>query len=156
VDLRGFTNDGSLEMLAKKVSSLEEMNGMAYRAAKKDKKRNYEKMWPTPSANKITESGEIVNADGTLWDGKQKPHSKTTGKPIQTALTDAVKLWPIPTANDHKGSGPTVIRKDGKDRSWDRLDYATEQVTNPNGGSLNPEWVEWLQGFPVGWTDLKD
>lgn len=22
------------------------------------------------------------------------------------------------------------------------------------GGSLNPEWVEWLMGFPDGWTDL--
>ena len=22
-------------------------------------------------------------------------------------------------------------------------------------GSLNPEWVEWLMGVPVGWTDLK-
>ena len=24
-----------------------------------------------------------------------------------------------------------------------------------NGGSLNPEWVEWLMGYPKGWTDLK-
>ena len=23
------------------------------------------------------------------------------------------------------------------------------------GGSLNPEWVEWLMGWPIGWTDLK-
>ena len=22
------------------------------------------------------------------------------------------------------------------------------------GGSLNPTWVEWLMGFPLGWTDL--
>jgi hypothetical protein len=22
------------------------------------------------------------------------------------------------------------------------------------GGSLNPDWVEWLMGFPVGWTDI--
>lgn len=35
--------------------------------------------------------------------------------------------WPTPTANDFKGSGVTVIRKDGKDRTFDRLDYATEQ-----------------------------
>ena len=35
--------------------------------------------------------------------------------------------WPTPTANDHKGSGGTVIRKDGKDRTFDRLDYSTEQ-----------------------------
>ena len=24
------------------------------------------------------------------------------------------------------------------------------------GGKLNPTWVEWLMGFPAGWTDLKD
>lgn len=35
--------------------------------------------------------------------------------------------WPTPTANDYKGSGETVIRKDGKDRTFDRLDYSTEQ-----------------------------
>ena len=24
-----------------------------------------------------------------------------------------------------------------------------------NGGQLNPTWVEWLMGFPLGWTDLS-
>ena len=24
-----------------------------------------------------------------------------------------------------------------------------------NGGQLNPTWVEWLMGFPTGWTDLE-
>jgi len=23
-------------------------------------------------------------------------------------------------------------------------------------GVLNPEWVEWLMGFPAGWTDCGD
>jgi hypothetical protein len=23
-------------------------------------------------------------------------------------------------------------------------------------GELNPEWVEWLMGFPAGWTDCGD
>lgn len=25
----------------------------------------------------------------------------------------------------------------------------------PVKGNLNPDWVEWLMGWPVGWTDLK-
>ncbi len=39
----------------------------------------------------------------------------------------------------------------------DRLDYATErtQTGEATGGHLNPTWVEWLMGWPVGWTDLK-
>ena len=24
-----------------------------------------------------------------------------------------------------------------------------------NGGQLNPPWVEWLMGWPIGSTDLK-
>jgi hypothetical protein len=24
------------------------------------------------------------------------------------------------------------------------------------GGTLNPTWVEWLMGYPLGHTDLKD
>jgi hypothetical protein len=23
------------------------------------------------------------------------------------------------------------------------------------GGQLNPTWVEWLMGFPLGWTDCE-
>jgi hypothetical protein len=23
-------------------------------------------------------------------------------------------------------------------------------------GKINPAWVEWLMGFPIGWTDLED
>jgi hypothetical protein len=22
-------------------------------------------------------------------------------------------------------------------------------------GPMNPEWVEWLMGFPTGWTELN-
>ncbi len=48
-----------------------------------------------------------------------------------------VSAWPTPTASDWKGSGPTMVRADGKMRG-DRLDYASEQVwatpTVPNGG----------------------
>jgi hypothetical protein len=28
--------------------------------------------------------------------------------------------------------------------------------TTISGGQLNPTWVEWLMGFPLGWTDLED
>jgi hypothetical protein len=44
-----------------------------------------------------------------------------------------------------------MTRKDGKNRS-DMLDWVVEYQT---GGRLNPQWVEWLMGWPVGWTDLK-
>ena len=58
--------------------------------------------FPTPSANKTTRSGELVNADGTPWDGVSKPHSATTGQPVQTALADALTV-PNPTAAWEQG-----------------------------------------------------
>jgi hypothetical protein len=33
----------------------------------------------------------------------------------------------------------------------DRQIKLSDQV----GGKLNPEWVEWLMNFPIGFTDLK-
>jgi hypothetical protein len=29
------------------------------------------------------------------------------------------------------------------------------QLANQIGGPLNPPWVEWLMGFPIGWTDCE-
>lgn len=138
-------------------------------------------LWPTASAGKITESGELVNADGKPWDGNGKPHSKTSGKPVQTALTDAVKMWPTPNARDHKDTGenvdwekvakksklagavmwptPSVCgnynRKGSSKTSGDGLATKVGKDSQENG-SLNPNWVEWLMGYPVGWTDLGD
>lgn len=28
-------------------------------------------------------------------------------------------------------------------------------MASGSGGQLNPTWVEWLMGFPLGWTDLS-
>lgn len=33
----------------------------------------------------------------------------------------------------------------------------TASVLGPSsGGSLHPRFVEWMMGFPLGWTDLDD
>jgi len=39
----------------------------------------------------------------------------------------------------------------------DTLDVAVQHTDNQQktGGQLNPQWVEWLMGYPEGWTDLK-
>jgi len=63
------------------------------------------------------------------------------------------RMWPTPVASMSKGSSPNALtRKSGADRSNDRLDH---KIMALDGGQLNPEWVEWLMGWPIGWTDLK-
>lgn len=62
-------------------------------------------------------------------------------------------FFPTPVASMCKGSSiKSLIRKDGRDRTRDRLDHF---IYAHHGGKLNPEWAEWLMGWPIGWTDLK-
>lgn len=69
--------------------------------------------WPTPLAKTAGPDYAIANRE------------KSGGLSLASARRSAPQT--SPTANDFKGSGPTVIRRDGKDRTFDRLDYATEQ-----------------------------
>jgi hypothetical protein len=111
-------------------------------------------MWPTPSAHKNTKSGELINKDGTLWDGISKPHSKKSGKQVQTALADAVTKWPTPQASDNRDRGnlgsPATLRRKEKGKQ-----ISLGQSVSDISGALNPPWVEWLMAWPLGWTDLK-
>jgi len=83
-------------------------------------------MWPTPMA-----------ADSRGSSGRPAP-----GKQVQ--LVDAVK-FATPLSRDYRSGKASQATHDKNSRPL------SEQI----GGSLNPTWVEWLMGFPLGWTDLK-
>jgi DNA (cytosine-5)-methyltransferase 1 len=61
-------------------------------------------------------------------------------------LETFVKLYPTPAANDAKNNTPPSRRRENG-RHTDQLNVAAK-------GALNPSWVEWLMGFPLGWTDI--
>lgn len=123
----------------------------------------FAKLWPTPLAT-----------DGSKGGPNQK------GSKGDLRLSSAVHHWPTPCATDHKGTGKTGTLRDRLDYAVERgatksntyatpqaRDYRTgqqERYENPDrtknlndqvGGQLNPTWVEWLMGWPLGWTDLK-
>jgi len=53
---------------------------------------------------------------------------------------------------------PTVASTDWKGRSQFAKynnPHRVSDVVAKTGGQLNPNWVEWLMGFPIGWTDLN-
>lgn len=66
----------------------------------------------------------------------------------------AVKLFPTPKATDYKGSGPRGSKSAEHDLKKGNLKGAVMYATEKDG-QLNPEWVEWLMGFPIGWTELN-
>lgn len=97
-------------------------------------------LWQTPT---------VQDANG------RDRHNQRDGS-TRPSLLGQARTWPTPTATQHKGWSPNHNRAD----TDDRLDYTVErqcfklgQPTPPM--RLNPGWVEWLMGWPSGWTDLK-
>jgi hypothetical protein len=52
-------------------------------------------------------------------------------------------MFATPTARDWRSGKASQATMDKNSRPL------IEQI----GGSLNPTWVEWLMGWPLGWTD---
>jgi site-specific DNA-cytosine methylase len=73
----------------------------------------------------------------------------------QNGLTAMVlkeeKNFPTPAARDYKGAVKTGKRVSASGK----IQNYGEQLPNIVGGNLNPTWVEWLMGWPPGWTNLK-
>jgi hypothetical protein len=131
--------------------------------------------WPTPRVLEIDESyGGYINRM------MRSGNPKNIGKTRPQNLTMAVKMWPTPTCHmaketnapsEHNRNTPTLTAQVnwptprtkgmcGGSGSWDLLNKNTtkeeaRQMGAGNGGKLNPMWVEWLMGWPLGWTDLK-
>jgi hypothetical protein len=72
----------------------------------------------------------------------------------ETVQAQVRGLWPTPNANDNRDRGnlssPCVQR-----RARIGKQLMLSQVVSDQSGALNPPWVEWLMGFPDGWTDLS-
>jgi hypothetical protein len=122
------------------------------------------KTWPSwgmtvdGSAYEHRMSGRRITAtDGLHWptpvhsEARQGLQIRRDGKKgSQQSLTTAVMTWPTPrTAGMCGGSG-----------AWALLNKNTtveeaRQMGAGNGGKLNPTWVEWLMGWPLEWTNLK-
>lgn len=68
-------------------------------------------------------------------------------------LSEYVAVFPTPMAT---GWGNTGARKKLKKTQAEGIITAEEckKMQSGGGGKLNPTWVEWLMGFPLGWTDL--
>jgi len=129
---------------------------------------NQVRMWLTPMVQGSKHSGLNPSKNGkrdllvnqVQWPTPTVQDSDKATKKMrsyhQNSLTAAAHTtWPTPSARDHKGGYQGGRIRNGK-ISRDTLDVAVQHSDNQrqSAGQLNPTWVEWLMGLPLGWTDL--
>ena len=99
------------------------------------------KTWPKPTAN----------FNNPCRGEKMKTRANKRKRPSN--LGEAV-FWPTPQASDNRDRGhigmPAIQRRKEKGKQ-----IGLGQSVSDTSGALNPLWVEWLMGWPIGWTDLK-
>ena len=95
-------------------------------------------LWPTPTVN------GNYNAKGA---------SQKSGDGLATAVKKA-GLFPTPTTRDYKGGRKAeTLEAKGRLPTNSLPDLVNSQAGET--GPLNPPFVEWIMGFPIGWTELK-
>lgn len=130
--------------------------------------------WPTPLSGEGSGGGNARYALAAMNGEK-----RASGATRSLKLRDAVLTFPTPTVNDAKNSTLPPSQKDRDSlvgdvmrgiptpRAGDGLKRGSIDPMEPRnglpgfvqmdapGGQLNPPWVEWLMGWPIGWTDSK-
>jgi hypothetical protein len=142
---RGFTNDGDLQALNRMCADYGEMSGMAYRANQK-KKQSHWTPANTPSGNWPTPTCADAFTD------KLKSSQQSEGSMHSVNLSQAVKMWPTPTAQPSGGDAESFLRRKGRKPDGAITDLG---AAVGGGGQLNPDWVEWLMNWPIGWTSME-
>lgn len=111
--------------------------------------------WRTSQISLLThtsdEFSEIWSKVGLIADGVCFPQPMLERRIAEIDSGSSQEKWPTPTAGDHKGAA--LNRFLGSETYRHNLKEAVR--TSETDGHLNPEWVEWLMGWPIGHTALK-
>ncbi len=67
----------------------------------------------------------------------------------------AETIWRLRLARVQREMFPTPMARDWKSGKGGKNNRHTPELPEKIGGQLNPTWVEWLMGWPLGWTDLR-
>jgi hypothetical protein len=100
--------------------------------------------WPTPTRNDALGAG-YQRANG--WHFFTLPGAVGGTKHLPDEMEERrAKMWPTPTASEDAAGRPgSKMQK--------MLGNHPDIRGDLTGGTLNPTWVEWLMGWPIGWTD---
>ncbi len=137
--------------------------------------------WPTPQSmdhrtdvRKPEERSEKANKGGcsnlrekvmyptptnSMMTAEDMEQSKYSGNnPDRPKYKDAKKMYPTPAASEvRQGFQDRTRGKKGTQESLTTIVVKDAGIKTPQTSTLrlNPMWVEWLMGFPKGWTELS-
>tara|TARA_R110000824_G_scaffold105801_1_gene250252 strand:- start:1268 stop:1900 length:633 start_codon:yes stop_codon:yes gene_type:complete len=124
---------------------------------------NSKGQWPTPTTKGYGHGseGQYQNLYKKMIQGqitKEEMEIMTATKlENHRSYEKMQKRWPTPGARDWKdGCKPYDRKKDGRPTQASLGRKLASMGETKSGGQLNPTWVEWLMGFKIGFTDLKD
>ncbi len=92
-------------------------------------------LWPTPRS--CSAMGSAITPESAWAENRFLNLETVVGR----------RMWPTPVRRDYRHPGRSRM-----DRTGSKAGECLPQIV---GGALNPTWVEWLMGWPLGWTDLK-
>jgi hypothetical protein len=118
-------------------------------------------LWPTPTATEYKHidspserrrKSPSLSARVNMW---PTPTCMAGAMYLETnalerksmSLASAVHHWITPMARDYKGH-----TNNSETRGYGGT-LPDQVLERSGGGQLNPTWVEWLIGWPLGWTD---
>lgn len=114
--------------------------------------------WPTPQTTDANAAARHTTTTGIM-------HSGTTLTDATRAELDSAPAsnWMTPQSRDHKGISQKVAKGEYTGGLPDQLAGLHDRASRNTSGNLpassprpvlNPDWVETLMGFPIGWTDV--
>jgi len=104
--------------------------------------------WPTPRARDMHTEKKLTRG----------ANAGPGGTPLIIAIRERFQT---PRASCQDMATMVMSRYSGTDRKAGKPEAQYKPVTELEGmdqsttGQLNPTWVEWLMGWPLGWTDLR-
>jgi len=115
-------------------------------------------MWPTPTAVTRPMEGNVRAYRAKIEAGEmtEEEAEAILGKSVWEAQGKIPAMWPTPTHGKLAGGSGAFQQIQDKYENNEITLEEKKSMQAGNGGRLNPMWVEWLMGFPLGWTDLED
>jgi DNA (cytosine-5)-methyltransferase 1 len=112
------------------------------------------KNWATPQA---FDSVDLVRTQEKIEQTRKEKNAGCMNlrEQVHYPEMDHKRNFPTPQASDNRDRG-NMASGAIKRRIEKGKQVMLSQSVSEISGALNPMWVEWLMGYPSGWTDLRD